>query len=77
MAVHSSAAADAATPDGAAAVADAEEAATPDSPTFDESFAMDAQLVLGGLVTPATALRPDAVEPVEAETPVAAQVPLY
>lgn len=30
----------------------------PESPVFDESFALDAQLILGSLVTPATAARP-------------------
>lgn len=32
----------------------------PESPVFDESFALDAQLILGSLVTPATAARPPA-----------------
>ena len=38
------------------------EEGTVDSPAFDESFAMDAQLVLGGLITPATAIRPQAAQ---------------
>ena len=32
----------------------------PESPVFDESFALDAQLILGSLVTPATVARPPA-----------------
>ena len=32
----------------------------PESPVFDEAFALDAQLILGSLVTPATAARPPA-----------------
>ncbi|BDA48022.1 hypothetical protein COCOBI_11-2790 [Coccomyxa sp. Obi] len=39
-----------------------EEDSTIDSPAFDESFAMDAQLVLGGLITPAAAVRPEAAQ---------------
>lgn len=34
------------------------ERAEPESPVFDESFALDAQLILGSLVTPGTAARP-------------------
>ena len=32
----------------------------PESAVFDEAFALDAQLILGSLVTPATAARPPA-----------------
>ena len=35
----------------------------PESPVFDESFALDAQLILGSLVTPATAARPPSQRP--------------
>lgn len=49
------------TPKVGEAMADGEDS-TIDSPAFDESFAMDAQLVLGGLITPATALRPEAAQ---------------
>lgn len=49
------------TPEAGEAVVDGEDS-TIDSPAFDESFAMDAQLVLGGLITPATALRPEAAQ---------------
>lgn len=49
------------TPGNAEASAEGD-AGNPDSPAFDESFAMEAQLVLGGLITPATALRPDAAQ---------------
>ena len=30
----------------------------PESPVFDEAFALDAQLILGSMVTPGTAARP-------------------
>ena len=36
------------------------EHAEPESPVFDESFALDAQLILGSLVTPATVAKPPA-----------------
>ena len=32
----------------------------PESPVFDEAFVLDTQLILGSLVTPATAARPPA-----------------
>ena len=43
----------------------------PESPVFDESFALDAQLILGSLVTPATVARPPAQR--QAAPPEAAQ----
>lgn len=41
----------------ALASADAERT-EPESPVFDEAFALDAQLILGSMVTPGTAARP-------------------
>ena len=43
----------------------------PESPVFDEAFALDAQLILGSMVTPATAARP----PPQRQAPPAEQAP--
>ena len=43
---------------GAALTSADAERTEPESPVFDEAFALDAQLILGSMVTPGTAARP-------------------